>query len=172
MLKPSRIFLVGPMGAGKTTIGRNLAQNMGMDFSDSDHEIQDRTGVDIPTIFEYEGEEGFRKREAKVIADLVNQENLVVATGGGAVQLAENRNILAARGFVVYLQCSPEQQFERTYKDKSRPLLDTDDPMQRLKDLNAERDPLYQETSDFVVSTEGRSASAVVKEIINHIETA
>lgn len=172
MLKPSRIFLVGPMGAGKTTIGRNLAQTMGMDFGDSDQEIQSRTGVDIPTIFEYEGEEGFRKREARVIADLVEKENLVLATGGGAVKLPENRNLLAARGFVVYLECSPEQQFDRTYKDKNRPLLDTDDPLQRLRDLSEERDPLYKETSDLTVSTEGKSASAVVKVIINHIETA
>lgn len=172
MLKPTRIYLIGPMGAGKTTIGKNLAQTMGMDFDDSDHEIQSRTGVDIPTIFEYEGEDGFRKREAKVIADMVERENLVIATGGGVVKLPENRNLLSARGFVVYLQCSPEQQFERTYKDKSRPLLDTEDPLQKLMDLNVERDPLYRETADLVVSTEGRSASAVVKDIVQYIETS
>ena len=107
MLKPSRIFLVGPMGTGKSTIGRQLAQSMGFEFEDSDQEIQRRTGVDIPTIFEYEGEKGFREREKKVIADLVEEESMVLATGGGVVTEAENRRLLAARGFVIYLQCSP-----------------------------------------------------------------
>lgn len=172
MLKPTRIFLVGPMGTGKTTIGRQLAQALGLEFEDSDREIQRRTGVDIPTIFEYEGEEGFRIREKKVIADLVEVENQVLATGGGAVTDADNRRLLPARGFVIYLECSPEQQYDRTYKDKNRPLLQSDDPLASLKQLMKERDPLYQEVADLVVSTEGRSASAVVKDIVQHIETS
>ena len=172
MLKPTRIFLVGPMGTGKTTIGRQLAQALGLEFEDSDREIQRRTGVDIPTIFEYEGEDGFRIREKKVIADLVEVENQVLATGGGAVTDADNRRLLPARGFVIYLECSPEQQYDRTYKDKNRPLLQSDDPLASLKQLMKERDPLYKEIADLVVSTEGRSASAVVKDIVQHIETS
>ena len=172
MLKPTRIFLVGPMGTGKTTIGRQLAQALGLEFEDSDREIQRRTGVDIPTIFEYEGEEGFRIRERKVIADLVEVENQVLATGGGAVTDADNRRLLPARGFVIYLECSPEQQYDRTYKDKNRPLLQSDDPLESLKQLMTERDPLYREVADLVVSTEGRSASAVVKDIVQHIENS
>ncbi len=172
MLKPTRIFLVGPMGTGKTTIGRQLAQALGLEFEDSDREIQRRTGVDIPTIFEYEGEEGFRVREKKVIADLVEVENQVLATGGGAVTDADNRRLLPARGFVIYLECSPEQQYDRTYKDKNRPLLQSGDPLESLKQLMKERDPLYREIADLVVSTEGRSAAAVVKDIVQHIETS
>ncbi len=172
MLKPSRIFLVGPMGTGKTTIGRQLAQALGLEFKDSDQEIQRRTGVDIPTIFEYEGEDGFRARERKVIADLVEVENLVLATGGGAVAEADNRRLLPARGFVIYLECSPEQQYERTYKDKNRPLLQSENPLDRLRELTQERDPLYREVADLVVSTEGRSATAVVKDIVHYIETS
>ncbi len=172
MLKPTRIFLVGPMGTGKTTIGRQLAQALGLEFEDSDREIQRRTGVDIPTIFEYEGEDGFRIREKKVIADLVGVENQVLATGGGAVTDADNRRLLPARGFVIYLECSPEQQYDRTYKDKNRPLLQSDDPLESLRQLMKERDPLYHEIADLVVSTEGRSAAAVVKDIVQHIETS
>ncbi|WP_456380304.1 shikimate kinase AroK [Thiolapillus sp.] len=171
MLKPSRIFLVGPMGAGKTTIGRQLAQSLGLEFEDTDQEIQRRTGVDIPTIFEYEGEDGFRRREMKAIADMVEQDNVVLATGGGAVTRQENRRLLAARGYVIYLSCSPEQQFERTYKDKNRPLLQTEDPLGMLKSLDQERDPQYREIADLVVSTEGRSAQAVVKEVVRHFES-
>lgn len=172
MLRPSRIFLVGPMGAGKTTIGRQLAQSLGLEFDDTDQEIQRRTGVDISTIFEYEGEDGFRRREMKAIAEMVEQDNVVLATGGGAVTQPENRRLLAARGYVIYLSCSPEQQFERTYKDKNRPLLQTEDPLEMLKSLNGEREPQYQEIADLVVSTEGRSAQAVVKEVVRHFESA
>lgn len=172
MLKPTRIFLVGPMGTGKTTIGRQLAQALGLEFEDSDREIQRRTGVDIPTIFEYEGEDGFRIREKKVIADLVEVENQVLATGGGAVTDADNRRLLPARGFVIYLECSPQQQYDRTYKDKNRPLLQSGDPLESLRQLMKERDPLYHEIADLVVSTEGRSAAAVVKDIVQHIETS
>lgn len=169
MAKPNRIFLIGPMGAGKTTVGKTLASQLGMTFADSDQEIQDRTGVDIPTIFEYEGEEGFRDREEQAIDDLTQLEKRVLATGGGAVLRSRNRQNLSARGIVVFLQCSPEQQYERTYRDRKRPLLQTEDPLERLRELMAEREPLYRETADYVVSTEGRSAGAVAKEILERV---
>lgn len=171
MIRPQNIFLVGPMGAGKSTIGRQLAQALGYEFEDSDHEIQRRTGVDIATIFEFEGESGFRNRERQVIENLAAQENMVLATGGGAVLLPENRQQLAARGFVIYLECSPEQQFARTARDKKRPLLDTDNPQQRLRDLMEERDPIYRQVADMVVSTERRGTSSVVKEICRRLES-
>jgi len=154
------------MGAGKTTVGRQLAKSLSMSFADSDHEIQERTGVDVPTIFEYEGEEGFRKRERKVISDLTLVDNQVLASGGGVVIDPINRDHLSSRGFVVYLHCSPQQQFNRTYMDRNRPLLQTEDPLARLEGLFSERDPLYRKTADIVVSAEGRSVAAVTKEII------
>jgi shikimate kinase len=167
MAKPNRIFLIGPMGAGKTTIGKQLAQSLGMTFNDSDQEIQRRTGVDIPTIFEYEGEEGFRQREQQVIDELTQVDNQVLATGGGAVLRSENRQHLSARGIVFYLECSPEQQYERTYRDRNRPLLQTEDPLQRLRALMEVREPWYRETADHTVSTEGRGAAAVANEILD-----
>jgi shikimate kinase len=169
MAKPNRIFLIGPMGAGKTTIGKTLAKQLGLEFADSDLEIQARTGVDIPTIFEYEGEEGFRDREEAAIDDLSQLDQSVLATGGGAVIRPANRQNLSARGIVVYLECSPEQQYERTYRDRKRPLIQTDDPLGRLRELMEERDPLYRETADYIVSTEGRSASTVAREILEKV---
>jgi shikimate kinase len=170
MIRPQNIFLVGPMGAGKSTIGRQLAEALGYEFLDSDQEIQRRTGVDIPTIFEYEGEEGFRKRERQVIEDLAQREGVVLATGGGVVLRADNRQQLAARGFVIYLHCSPEQQYARTSRDRNRPLLATDDPLQRLRDLMSEREPIYRQVADMVVSTERRGTSSVVKEIRRRLD--
>jgi shikimate kinase len=170
MIRPQNIFLIGPMGAGKSTIGRQLAQSLGYEFQDSDHEIQRRTGVDIATIFEYEGEAGFRSRERQVIEEMVQQENIVLATGGGAVLLPENRQQLTARGLVIYLHCSPEQQYARTARDRNRPLLDTDDPQQRLRDLMAEREPIYRQVADLVISTERRGTSSVVKEVRRRLE--
>ncbi len=169
MAKPKRIFLIGPMGAGKTTIGKHLAQSLGMEFRDSDLEIQRRTGVDIPTIFEYEGEEGFRQREQQVIDELTQLDNQVLATGGGAVTRAENRQHLSARGIVFYLECTPQQQYERTYRDRNRPLLQTDDPLSRLTQLMQVREPLYRDTADYVVTTEGRGAAAVANEILTKL---
>jgi len=166
------IFLVGPMGAGKSTIGQQVAKLLGLEFDDSDHEIQRRTGVDIRTIFDYEGEAGFRKREKAVIEELTCREGQVLATGGGSVLDSDNRRNLSSRGFVVYLYCSPEQQYNRTIKDKNRPLLQTEDPLSRLKELMEERDPLYRQTSDAVVTTENRTAIAVAKEIIRTIKAA
>ncbi len=158
------------MGAGKSTIGRQLAEALGYEFLDSDHEIQRRTGVDIPTIFEYEGEDGFRKRERQVVEELAQREDVVLATGGGVVLRAENRQQLASRGFVIYLHCSPEQQYARTSRDRNRPLLDTEDPLQRLRDLMAEREPIYRQVADLVVSTERRGTSSVVKEIRRRLD--
>ncbi|HSQ07615.1 MAG TPA: shikimate kinase AroK [Chromatiaceae bacterium] len=171
MMRPQNIFLVGPMGAGKSTIGRQLAESLSFSFRDSDHEIQRRTGVDISTIFEYEGEAGFRERERQVIVELAQEDGIVLATGGGAVLLPENRQVLAARGLVIYLYCSPEQQFSRTARDRNRPLLQTEDPKARLEALMEERDPLYRQIADLVVSTEKRGTSSVVKEIRRRLES-
>lgn len=158
------------MGAGKSTVGRQLAEALGYSFLDSDQEIQRRTGVDIPTVFEFEGEAGFRARERQVIEDLTEQDGVVLATGGGAIMLAENRQRLAARGFVIYLHCSAEQQHSRTARDRNRPLLDTEDPLAKLKELMAEREPVYRQVADMVVSTERRGTSSVVKEIVRRLE--
>lgn len=171
MKRLNNIFLVGPMGAGKSTIGRQLAEALSFRFEDSDHEIQRRTGVDIPTIFEYEGEEGFRNREQQVIAELTNQEGIVLATGGGAMLREVNRQHLTARGVVIYLHCSPEQQFARTNRDRNRPLIQTEDPLQSLRDIMAIREPLYRQVADLVVSTEKRGTASVVKEIRRRLET-
>jgi shikimate kinase len=171
MMRLQNIFLVGPMGAGKSTVGRQLAQALGFRFLDSDQEIQRRTGVDIPTIFEFEGEEGFRNRERQVIDELSQEESIVLATGGGCVLHADNRRDLAARGLVIYLHCSPEQQGARTSRDRNRPLLHTEDPVQRLRELMEVRDPLYRQIADLVVSTEKRGTASVVKEIRKRLET-
>jgi shikimate kinase len=164
------LFLIGPMGAGKTTVGRQLAESYHKDFADSDHEIQHRTGVDIPTIFEFEGESGFRQREGAVIDDLTSRQGVVLATGGGVIMGKQNRKLLTARGVVIYLHCSVQQQYERTHRDKNRPLLSTADPMNKLSELMAERDPLYREIADIIVSTEGRNTQSVVQDIRRLLE--
>ncbi len=171
MKRPNNIFLIGPMGTGKTTIGRQLASVLGMEFEDSDAEIRRRTGVDIPLIFELEGEAGFRKRERKVLEQLTARDDLVLATGGGVVLDPENRRDLTGRGLVIYLHCSPEQQYQRTARDRSRPLLQTEDPRERLRNLMSERDPLYRQVADLVVSTEKRGTATVVKEIRRRLES-
>jgi shikimate kinase len=170
-MQTKNLFLIGPMGAGKTTVGRQLSELLRMEFFDSDQEIQRRTGVDIPTIFEFEGEVGFRAREQNVIDDLTSREGIVLATGGGAVLHDDNRQHLSSRGFVIYLHCTPDQQFERTYRDRNRPLLQTEDPLERLRKLMETREPLYRQAADMVVSTEGRNTQSVVREIIKKIET-
>ena len=171
MMRYQNIFIVGPMGAGKSTVGRQLAEALAFEFKDSDQEIQRRTGVDIPTIFEYEGEEGFRNRERQVIDELSQESSIVLATGGGAVLRPDNRQDLTSRGVVIYLHCSPEQQYSRTSRDRNRPLLHTEDPLTRLRELMEERDPLYRQVADFVVSTERRGTSSVVKEISRRLES-
>ncbi|MDB5971591.1 MAG: aroK [Hydrocarboniphaga sp.] len=165
------IFLVGPMGAGKTTVGKRLAETRGMEFIDSDNEIELRTGVDIPLIFEKEGEEGFRKREKQVIAELAQRSHVVLATGGGAVLDSENRQWLAARGMVVYLYASVDQQLQRTARTDHRPLLqNVPDRRQTLQALFDVRDPLYREIADLVIHTDGRNARVLAREIEDHID--
>lgn len=171
MSRLPNIFLIGPMGSGKSTIGKQVAGLLGLEFEDSDHEIQRRTGVDIPTIFDFEGEEGFRKREKAVIDELTQREGLVLATGGGSILDPDNRAFLSSRGFVVYLHCTPEQQYERTIRDRNRPLLQTGDPLAKLRSLMEERETFYRQTADFVVLTEKRSAASVAKEIVRKIQS-
>jgi shikimate kinase len=165
MIGKSSIFLIGPMGSGKTAVGRQLARMLDLDFVDSDVEIEARTGVDIPLIFEKEGEAGFREREQEAIEALTAREGIVLATGGGAVLKPANRENLSQRGCVVYLQTSVDQQMERTRHGRQRPLLYTSDPKARLRELLAERLPLYESTADLIVSTDGRRVHAVAEEI-------
>lgn len=153
------------MGSGKSTVGRHLADLLGYVFIDSDAEIETRAGADIPWIFDVEGEEGFRARESRMIETLTKRSNVILATGGGAVLAAENRRWLHARGCVVYLRAPVSQQIERTRRDKSRPLLQTADPAQKIRDLMAQRDPLYKEVADFIVDTHRRGPKAVCAEI-------
>ena len=171
MMKGKRnVFLVGPMGAGKTTIGKQLAQNLHLEFIDSDQEIESRTGAAIDWIFDLEGEEGFRKREKSIIAELTQKQGIVLATGGGAVIEPENRTFLAGRGIVVYLETSIEQQLERTRRDKRRPLLQSsDDPEKTLVTLHEERDKLYREIADIVVATNENSIKSVANKIVAQI---
>lgn len=165
MLPVRNLFLVGPMGAGKSAVGRQLARLMHLDFVDSDEEIEARTGVDIPFIFEKEGEAGFRRREVAVIDELSRRDGVVLATGGGAVVDDDSRNRLGARGYVVYLYTTVEQQLERTQRGRERPLLDGVEPGEMLEALLAKRDPLYREIADLVVSTDGRRVQTVAREI-------
>ncbi|MDH3547556.1 MAG: shikimate kinase AroK [Gammaproteobacteria bacterium] len=165
MKHPQNLFLIGPMGAGKSAVGRQLARMLHLKFVDSDDEIESRTGVDIPFIFEKEGEAGFRRREATVIDELSKMDGIVLATGGGAVIDAETRSRLGARGFVVYLYTTVEQQLARTSKGRERPLLESGDPRKILEDLMAMRDPLYREIADLTVETDRRRVSAVASEI-------
>ncbi|HSN51202.1 MAG TPA: shikimate kinase AroK [Woeseiaceae bacterium] len=169
MKHPQNLFLVGPMGAGKSAVGRQLARMLHLGFVDSDEEIESRTGVDIPFIFEEEGEAGFRKREALVIDDLSQQEGIVLATGGGAIMDPQNRNHLGARGFVIYLHTSVDQQLSRTRKGRDRPLLRNDDPRAVLEALMAAREPLYREIADLTVDTDSRKVRDVVNEILDRL---
>lgn len=168
MTKSENIYLVGLMGAGKTTIGRQLAKALSVPFYDSDKAIEERTGVDIPTIFEFEGEEGFRDREQKMLNELTKLQGVVLATGGGAVLREENRQLLIKNGFVVYLQCSVERILERTRRDSQRPLLRTENPKERIETLFIQREPLYLACADFKIDT-GVMQS---KEVVEHILTA
>ena len=165
MNKPKNLFLVGPMGAGKSAVGRHLARLLHLEFVDSDEEIETRTGVDIPFIFEKEGEEGFRRREVKVIDELSQREGVVLATGGGAIADPESRSRLGARGFVVYLHTSVKQQLERTQRRRKRPLLENEDKEKVLRELMEQRDPLYREISDLIIETDGRRVQTVAREI-------
>lgn len=159
------------MGVGKSTIGRHLAECLGYTFYDSDHEIEHRTGAAIPLIFAVEGEDGFRRRETAVIDELTQHRGVVVATGGGAVLAAANRAVLRARGCVIYLQADLDTLYERTRRDRHRPLLQTEDPRAKLQALIAAREPLYRETAHLVATTDRRAASQIAREIAARLRT-
>ena len=169
MKHPKNLFLVGPMGAGKSAVGRQLARMLHLTFMDSDEEIESRTGVDIAFIFEKEGEVGFRTREAKVVDDLSAMDGVVLATGGGAIMDAQSRSNLGARGYVVYLKTSIDQQLQRTSRGRDRPLLQNGDRRDVLLNLTTEREPMYLEIADLTVDTDGRRVNAVANEIIEAI---
>lgn len=158
---PGNLFLVGLMGAGKTSVGRLLARRLGKTFYDCDHEIERATGVKVGVIFEIEGEAGFRSRETKALAELVRRRNIVLATGGGAVLSPENCRLLTDNGIVVYLRAAPADLWSRTRHDKSRPLLKTGDPLARLRELYDERDPLYGAVANIVVETGQQSVGSL-----------
>jgi shikimate kinase len=168
---PGNIFLVGMMGAGKTSVGRVLAKRLNKIFYDSDHVIEERTGVKIPVIFEIEGEPGFRHRESAVIEELTTLDEVVIATGGGAVLAKENRENLRARGTVVYLRASVKDLLNRTRHDKNRPLLQTADPRARLNELFEMRDPLYREVAHVTVDTGSQSLTTLVNRLHHVLET-
>jgi shikimate kinase len=171
--KPARgnnVFLIGPMGSGKTAVGKQLARLLHLHFYDSDAEIEHRCGVDIPYIFEKEGEAGFREREREVIDSLTQMQDVIVATGGGAVLSPYNREHLASRGRVVYLQTSVDQQLERTRHGRQRPLLYTEDPERKLRELMSFRAPLYESIAAVVVCTDGRQVRAVADEVVQRLQ--
>lgn len=170
MKMPGNFFLVGMMGAGKTTIGRALAKAAGKRFYDSDHEIEARTGVKIPIVFELEGENGFRERESQMIAELAAQSNIVLATGGGAVLRPQNRTCLKEHGTVIYLRANVDDLYLRTCHDKNRPLLQTPNPKAKLHELYTARDPLYRETADLVIDTSRQSVQQLLQTLIQQLE--
>ena len=167
---PSNIFLIGSMGAGKSTIARRLAATLDKEFVDADRELEQRTGVGIPLIFELEGEAGFRKRERELLAELVMRDDIVLATGGGVVLAAENRANLAARGFVIYLDAPVDLLVARVARDRHRPLMQTPDPKATMREIVRVRDPLYRESADIVIRSSHRSSRFVVREILQRIE--
>lgn len=170
MDRRENIFLIGPMGVGKSTIGRLLASALNMPFHDSDREIEFVTGADIPWIFDVEGEQGFRIREARMIDTLTQREGIILATGGGAILAPESRQNLHSRGTVVYLRASVAQQLERTGKDKNRPLLQTENPLAKIKELIKIREPLYRETAHVTIDTSRRSPRSVSTEIVRQLQ--
>jgi len=170
MSKANNIFLIGPMGAGKTTIGRHLATLLHKRFVDVDHEIEKRTGVTIPIIFEIEGEAGFRRRESTLVDELSHDDDIVMATGGGAVLMEENRQALKERGTVVYLHADIDTLVERTRRDRNRPLLQTEDPRGKIEELLRQREPIYREVADVVVDTGLRAPTSVARDIATRLK--
>jgi len=169
-MQGTNLYLIGLMGAGKTTVGRTLARRLKLRFVDSDHEIEARCGVKIPVIFEIEGEAGFRAREAQALAELTQLDGIVLATGGGVVLAAENRRVLAARGTVVYLRATPEHLYERVRQDRNRPLLARGDPLERLRELYRERDPLYREIAHVIMDTGRQSVQVLARALLEKLE--
>ena len=159
------VILIGPMGSGKSSVGKRLAQDLGFVFFDSDKEIEKTTGADIPLIFELEGEAGFRKRETQALRNLCSQSPIVLATGGGSVLLEENRHLLSHEGLVIYLHASIDQILERTKRDRSRPLLQTDNPRLKLEQIMAEREPIYEALADYKIETDRHTVREVVQSI-------
>jgi shikimate kinase len=170
MLGKRNVFLIGPMGSGKSAVGKHLARMLNAPFYDSDTEIERRTGVDISFIFEKEGEEGFRHREREAIAALTQIEPVILATGGGAVLSPENRRCLSERGCVVYLEASVDQQVHRVRHARHRPLLVNVDPGTKLRQLMSERAPLYTSIADVIVATDGRKVQSVAEEILRSLK--
>ena len=170
MATNKNIFLIGLMGAGKTTIGRQIANELSLEFFDSDHEIENRTGVTITHIFDIEGEAGFRKRETAMLDELTEKKGMVLATGGGAILKPENRQFLMSRGTTIYLYANIETLLERTSKDRNRPLLQTEDPQEKLRELFEIRDPLYRETADIIIDTGKDSVRLAIKEILEKLQ--
>ncbi|MFT6221496.1 MAG: shikimate kinase [Candidatus Endobugula sp.] len=160
-----KVALVGPMGAGKSTIGRLLANYLQLPFSDSDHVVEEKSGADIPWIFDVEGEEGFRDRETAVLESLLGEGPIVLATGGGIILREKNRQLLQQADAVVYLKADTERLVQRTMKDKNRPLLQVDDPRQKILELLAERDPLYCAVATHTVTTDSRSPKVIAQQI-------
>ena len=164
------IFIVGPMGSGKSTVGKIISSELFLNFFDTDEEIETRTGASIDWIFDLEGEEGFRKRESKVLGEMVQQNSIVLSTGGGIILSETNRELLSSRGTVFYLSTPIEVQLERTSKDKDRPLLKDKDPEKVLADLQKSRQSLYEEVSDHIINTENKSGSEVANEIVKLVK--
>lgn len=164
------LILVGMMGSGKTTMGRALSKQLGKTFVDSDEEVQKRTGVTIPHIFDIEGEAGFRQRESMAIHDLLERDSMVLATGGGAVLAEQNRTLLQQNGIVIYLKAGVHDLWQRTKHDRNRPLLQTDDPHGKLKELLQQRDPLYQQVADIVIQSGRQSAHLLMLHLVDEID--
>ncbi len=169
-LASGNLILVGMMGSGKTTIGRALSRHLGKDFVDSDEEIIKRTGVTVPHIFDVEGEGGFRQRESAAIRELTGRDNMVLATGGGAVLAGHNRTMLQQNGIVIYLKANAHDLWQRTRHDRNRPLLQTDNPYARLVELFQQRDPLYRQVSDIIVQSGKQSAHALMLRLMDEID--
>ena len=170
MKNAGSFFLVGLPGAGKSTLGRALARHLAYEFIDADQFLVSRTGVDIPTIFALEGESGFRQREMAVIDELTQKQGIVLATGGGAVLNADNRVALQKRGHVVYLYATPDELYQRLRYDKGRPLLQVDNPLAKLNDLYAQRDPLYREIADDIVDISDKNCMQAVDILLKQLQ--